>query len=306
MKIVKYKFLTILVFVLMCLGTKLSAQQDPMFTQYMFNPLTFNPAIAGTDNSINLNLLSRLQWVGLEGSPKTFSLGIHSPINNRKIGLGLSILSDNLGPVSNTHYTLNYAYRLTITKELTLSMGIKGGITSYYAGLNHLDVIDEQDPQFVTNESKIMPNLGFGFYLYSDKYYIGFAVPKLLETSIDEEYAESFKDLKRHYYIHAGYTLELSSEWTFKPSILTKAITGASTSNDITLQFIYNEKVLLGGMYRIGDAAGLFVDVSINRQLMLGYGYDFSLNSMMGSNSGSHELMIIYKFDIRRKSIPLF
>ena len=306
MRTINYRYYLVFLFVLTLLTGEINAQQEPMFTQYMFNTLSINPAIAGTKKSINANSLSRFQWVGMEGSPKTFSVGLHSPVNNRKIGVGLTILSDKIGPVTNTHISLNYAYRLIITEDLTLSMGIKGGISSYYAGLSHLDVIDNEDPQFIDNEKKLSPNLGFGFYLYHERFYVGFAVPKLLETSIDEEYAESFTDLKRHYYIHAGYTMQLSSEWVFKPSLLTKAVSGSPTSNDITLQFLYNNKIWIGGMYRLGDAAGLFGDVAINRQLMLGYGYDSSLNSMMGANSGSHELMIIYEFDIRRKSIPLF
>jgi type IX secretion system PorP/SprF family membrane protein len=276
---------------------KVNAQQEPMYTQYMFNTLSVNPAYAGTRNALNLNTLTRLQWVGLEGSPKTFSVALHSPINKRKVGLGLTLVTDEVGPVRNTYFTANYAYRLKITDKLTLSMGIKGGISNYYAGLSELKVNDEGDPHFMSDEKKISPNFGVGFYLYSDKYYVGFSAPKLLETTVDEEYAASENELKRHYYIIGGYIWQLNSRWLFKPTLLTKAVSGAPVSNDITMQFLYNDRIWMGAMYRIGDAAGLFVDVKINRQIMVGYGYDFSLNGLSGINGGTHEIMLSFDFD---------
>jgi len=276
---------------------KVNAQQEPMYTQYMFNTLSVNPAYSGTRNALNLNTLTRLQWVGLEGSPKTFSVALHSPINKRKVGLGLTLVTDEVGPVRNTYFTVNYAYRLKITDKVTLSMGIKGGISNYYAGLSDLKVNDEEDPQFLSNEKKLSPNVGVGFYLYSDKYYVGFSAPKLIETTVDEEYAASKNELKRHYYIIGGYIWQINSRWLFKPTLLTKAVSGAPVSNDITMQFLYNDRIWMGAMYRIGDAAGLFVDVKINRQIMVGYGYDFSLNGLSGINSGTHEIMLSFDFD---------
>lgn len=276
---------------------KINAQQEPMYTQYMFNTLSVNPAYAGTRNALNLNTLTRLQWVGLEGSPKTFSVALHSPINKRKVGLGLTLVTDEVGPVRNTYFTANYAYRLRITDNVTLSMGIKGGISNYYAGLSDLKVNDEEDPHFLSNEKKLSPNVGIGFYLYSEKYYVGFSAPKLIETTVDEEYAASENELKRHYYIIGGYIWQINSKWIFKPTLLTKAVYGAPVSNDITMQFLYNDRIWMGAMYRIGDAAGLFVDVKVNRQIMVGYGYDFSLNGLSGINSGTHEIMLSFDFD---------
>lgn len=294
-------------------GNFVKAQQEPVYTQYMRNMLSINPAIAGTSNPayptgesfIHLNSITRLQWVGMEGSPSTFSFGAHMPLENKKVGVGVTIITDEVGPVSNTHFTVNYAYRITVFNDMTLSMGIKGGITSYRADINDLTIIDQDDPNFVSDEKKIMPNLGFGFYLYNQKYFIGFSVPKLLETSIDEEYASSFKELKRHYYIVAGYNLELTPAWTLKPTIYTRAVSGAPSSNDITLQAIYDKRFGFGLMYRIGDALGAFVDVEVNNQLTLGYGYDFSTNSLLSSNSGTHELMLIYEFNSFKKKRPL-
>jgi len=295
-------FLIIVFFV----GTPLmKAQQDPVYTQYSYNMLSINPAYAGTQGFLHLNTLTRLQWVGMEGAPRTFSLGVHSPIYQRKIGVGLTVISDEVGPINNTHITLNYAYRITVFETLTLSMGIKGGITSYRADINDLTIIDENDPNFISDEKKIMPNLGFGFYLYNEQYFVGFSIPKLLETSIDEEYAATFKELKRHYYIIAGYNMQISSNWQFKPTIYSRLVSGAPSSNDITLQFIYDKRFGFGAMYRVGDALGAFVDVQVNNQLTLGYGYDFSTTSLLGMNGGTHELMISYEFNNLKKRRPL-
>ncbi|MCD4832253.1 MAG: type IX secretion system membrane protein PorP/SprF [Bacteroidales bacterium] len=277
------------------------AQQEPMFTQYMFNSLTINPAYAGTTETLNLNTLTRLQWVGLEGSPKTFSLTAHTPIEGRKIGLGITLVTDEIGPVNNTFFTINYAYRLRVTDDLTLSMGLKGGISSYTVGLTDLSVIDPEDPQFQSNEKKISPNLGFGFYLYGDQYYVGFSAPKLIQTTVDDEYATDENQLKRHYFIAGGYNWQINSEWLLKPSLLTKIVAGSPVSNDITVQGLYNDLVGAGVMYRIGDAAGLFVFGKVYKELQVGYGYEYSLNGLSGINSGTHEIMLTYDFDVTKE-----
>lgn len=295
--------------IVLFIGTgNIMAQQEPMFTQYMFNSLTINPAYAGTTESLNLNTLTRLQWVGLEGSPKTFSLTAHTPIEGRKIGLGITLVTDEIGPVNNTFFTINYAYRLRVTDDLTLSMGLKGGISSYTVGLTDLSVIDPEDPQFQNNEKKISPNLGFGFYLYGDQYYVGFSAPKLIQTTVDDEYATDENQLKRHYFIVGGYNWQINSEWLLKPSLLTKIVAGSPVSNDITVQGLYNNLVGAGVMYRIGDAAGLFVYGKVYKELKVGYGYEYSLNGLSGINSGTHEIMLTYDFNItkERKRMRIF
>jgi len=278
--------------------SNIKAQQESMFTQYMFDPITLNPAYTGTTNTLIVNALTRLQWVGLEGAPKTFSFSSHMPISGRKIGLGVTLLTDKVGPVNNTYFTANYAYRLRVNDRLTLSMGIKGGITSYKVGLTDLSIIDQEDPQFDQNEKKISPNLGFGFYLYEDRYFVGFSVPKLIQTTIDEEYAADDNQLKRHYFIVGGYNYPINNEWELKPSLLTKIVAGAPVSNDITIQALYNKLVGGGVMYRVGDALGFFAYGKVYKELNIGYGYEYSLNKLSGVNSGTHEIRITYDFDV--------
>ncbi len=292
----KYRLLFLIVLLLLITSISSLGQQEPMFTQYMFNTLSVNPAYAGTRNALNLNSLSRIQWVGVEGAPKTISLALHTPFNKKKIGVGFSIVDDEAGPVRNTYIAVNYAYRLRITESTTLSMGIKGGVSNYTLGLTNLEVNEPDDPDFQNNEKKLVPNLGIGFYLYSDRYYVGISAPKLVETAIDEKYSAEGSEFRRHYYIIGGFVIPINSNWIFKPTILTKAVEGAPLSNDISLQFLYNERVWLGAMYRIGDAAGALVTMKINKQLTIGYAYDFALSDLSGLNKGTHEILLSFDF----------
>lgn len=299
-KFMRKKYYLVLIVVLLGIGN-IRAQQEPMFTQYMFNSLTINPAYAGTINALNVNSLSRLQWVGMEGSPKTFSLTAHSPVEGRNIGLGLTLVTDKIGPVNNTFFTVNYAYRLKVSDELTLSMGIKGGINSYRVGLTNLGIIDTGDPQFQNNEKKISPNLGFGFYLYEDRYFVGFSAPKLIQTKIDDEYATDDNQLKRHYFIVGGYNWQINNDWVLKPSLLIKMVAGSPISNDITVHTLYKDWIGGGMVYRIGDALGLFAYCKVYKELNIGYGFEYSLNGLSGINSGTHEIMLTYNFDVFTK-----
>jgi len=301
----KFKFfLGVLLFFVMV--SESAAQQEPMFTQYMFDPITINPAFSGTTDMLNVNTLTRLQWIGMEGAPKTFSLTSHMPVQGRDIGLGVTLLTDKVGPVNNTFFTINYAYHLKLNDLLTLSMGLKGGITSYKVGLTGLDVNDPEDPQFESNEKNISPNLGFGFYLYESRYFVGFSVPKLIQTKVDEEYATDGRQLKRHYYIVGGYNWRINRDWILKPSLLTKIVEGSPVSNDVTVHALYMDLVGAGLMYRIGDAMGIFVYGKVYKQLNIGYGYEYSLNGLSGVNSGTHEIRLTYDFDISNSNRKIF
>lgn len=287
----------------------LKAQQEPMFTQYMFNSTTLNPAniginpaFTGVNNNLHINSLTRLQWVGLEGAPKTFSLTAHTPIPGRSMGVGITLVTDKVGPISNTFFTINYAYRVMLSNKLTLSMGIKGGINSYKASLTDLEIIDDGDQQFNGNEKKISPNLGFGFYLYNEQYYVGFSAPKLIQTTVDDQYATDDNQLKRHYFIVGGYNWQIDKDWMLKPSLLTKIVTGSPVSNDITVQGLYQNWIGGGLMYRIGDALGFFVFGKVYDEINLGYGYEYSLNALSGVNGGTHEIVLTYNFELLKSN----
>jgi type IX secretion system PorP/SprF family membrane protein len=279
-------------------ANKLKAQQEPQYTQYMFNMMSVNPAYAGTREALNALMISRLQWVGVEGAPRSHTFTLHTPFKEKKMGLGVSLIADNIGPVTNTYLNINYAYRVSLNEKMTLSLGLKGGIYNYYAGLSDV-ALNEQDNAFRQDYRKsFQPNLGAGAYLYTKEYYVGFSVPKLIKTELESiEAGDEFSnELKLHYFITAGYVFELNNDWKLKPSILNKLVEGAPPSLDITAQALYQNRFWLGTTYRVGDAIAFLFEVQVNRQLVVGYSYDYTLSGMSNVSNGSHEILISYDF----------
>jgi type IX secretion system PorP/SprF family membrane protein len=272
-------------------------QQDPIFTNYLQNPIAFNPAIAGTINGLNLSLLSRHQWVGLEGAPTSYSFGAHTPYVKQNMGLGFNIMTDKAGPLRNTHITGSYAYQITVVEGIRLSMGLKAGISSYNAKIGDLLVNDPTDPNFQTDENRISPNMGVGFYLYSKNYYAGFSVPRLIEAKLNKEYRASKEPYNPQMYLMGGYNFNINRDWEILPSMLIGIMPGSPMSTDVTVQFLYLKRFYFGTHYRIGDATGLFVNVKVNNDFALGYAFDFTLNKLSRVNSGTHEIMLIYVFE---------
>lgn len=275
------------------------AQQEPLYTQYMFNTMSVNPGYTGTQSTMDLSLLSRLQWTGLEGAPRTYAFSGHTPFTEYNMGIGVSLVADKLGPVNNFYFNVNYAYRVNITDDLILSMGIKGGFYNYSVGLDGL-LLDgtEDDPSFQGKmERKFQPNAGAGFYLYNKQLYVGFSVPKFFQSKLDER-DDTNEDvlaiLKRHYYIMAGYLFRLNDDFKIRPSFINKIVEGAPPSTDVTAQVLYQDTYWLGATYRLGDAVALLANMQITDQLMVGYSYDFSVSRLRTYNSGSHEFMIRY------------
>lgn len=296
----KNTLVALCMFVLLLCSGKVSAQQEPLYTQYMFNTVSVNPAYAGTRNAMNVLLLSRMQWTGMAGAPRTYDFTMHTPLNNYKMGLGLSVVSDNHGPVNNYYINVNYAYRVQLSDELTLSMGIKGGIYNYYVNLSDLNVGGSGDNAFMSNvEQRFQPNAGLGLYMYTDKYYVGASVPKLIQTELSGEQSSysSLSDLKQHFFIMGGYVFDLNKNLKFKPSVLTKVVTGAPLSTDVTAQFLLKDTYWLGATYRVGDAVALIGNIKLNKQLMVGYSYDFTVSELNNYNNGSHEIIVSYDFD---------
>lgn len=285
--------------VILIVSRHASAQQEPLFTNYMFNPMAFNPACAGTQNSLNATFMSRMQWVGLEGAPRTFALSVNSPLNNFDMGFGLGIMTDQIGPVNNTYVTANYAYRVRLQDDLILSLGVSAGGYYYYAGLNDLPINSLSDPAFVGNlEHTFQPNAGFGAYLYHERYYAGFSVPKLFQNNLsDYEFDEDkVNELKRHYFITGGYLFDINDDFQFQPSMIERVVEGASLSTDLTARFSYLGMYWAGISYRLGDAVSFMTNVQINPELAVGYSYDYNTSSLSSSNMGSHEIFISYGY----------
>lgn len=286
---------------------QLQAQQEPHFTHYMFNSLAVNPAYAGSRGALTVTGLYRNQWIGFKGAPVTQTLTGHAPLLQDKLGVGLSVVNDRIGPTNNTSIYADFAYRIPMgqQKKGRLALGIKGGMSMLRVGLNEVGVLQGMDPSFSENyASKVMPNFGFGIYYHTDYFYVGASVPKILEnyyTSRVENAQDEMRE-KRHYDLMLGGMLKLGKKLKLKPSMLLKVTESSPPELDITaLFYMLNDRFWVGPAFRTAfkssDAVSALIGVNVIKQLAIGYAFDYSLtNRTFKYNGGSHELMLRYDF----------
>jgi len=286
------------------------AQQIPMYTHYMNNTLMVNPAYAGSRDALTVTALHRSQWVDFKGAPMTQTLTLHSPLKNEHIGLGLSVMNDKIGPTNNTSVLADFAYILQLTEKSKLSFGLSGGINIFQANLSALNLDVEGDPVFSNNISnKITPNFGFGAYYYRERFYAGLSVPYLLQNSYSEISQINGNTLiakeQRHYFFIAGALFDITKNLAFKPTTLVKVTAAAPLQADVTASFIIMNKLMIGAMYRTGDAFGGLIGLDITEQLHVGYSFDWSYGLETAKyNQGSHEIMLRYDFlSLNKKQI---
>lgn len=277
------------------------SQQDSQFTQYMYNTINVNPAYAGSRETMSVFALHRTQWVGLDGAPVTNTASIHTPINGSKIGLGLSIINDRIGPSDENNISVDFSYTINTSDRYKLSFGLKGTANLLNIDFTKLNQYDMNDYTFDTNiDNKFSPNIGVGLYLHSDNTYIGLSAPNLLETKHFDRYANtgSYSHVateKIHYYLIAGHVFNLTSDIKFKPSTMIKAVQGAPLQVDISGNFMFNEKFVAGVAYRWSAAASALVGFQVNDSWFIGYGYDLETTKLANYNSGSHEIFLRYE-----------
>jgi len=300
MKTMKYKlnikkFLGILILTIAVNASY--SQQDPMYTQYVFNTQTINPAYAGTWESLGFMALTRQQWVGWDGAPQTYTFSIQSPLKNKKVALGLNIISDNLGFEKRFGANVDYSYMIRLSEKTKLRFGLKGCLTSYSNNLQGYQIIEENDPLFQGEiDNKLMPNFGVGLFIYNQRYYMGLSVPKLLENNFNTNYNNySIQAEMRHYFLEAGLVFNLGEYLKFKPTMLTKAIWNTPVQVDLTANFLIRDKFWIGGVYRTNDAVGIIAQWIINNNLRIGYAYDYSTTKLQNYHDGTHEIMISYE-----------
>lgn len=285
----------------MLLSGVITAQQDAQFTQYMYNTININPAYAGSRKAMSVFALYRTQWVGLEGAPVTNTASIHTPVNGSNIGLGLSIISDKIGPSEETNVAIDFAYSINTSTRYKLSFGLKATANLLNVDFNKLNRYDQNDYQFDTNiDNKFSPNIGVGLYLHSEETYIGISAPNILETKHFDRYAGTGANThvateKTHYYLIAGHVFDLSGTVKFKPSLLTKLVQGAPLQVDVSGNFLINQKFTAGVAYRWSAAVSAMVGFQASSSWFIGYGYDFETTRLSNYNSGSHEIFLRYE-----------
>lgn len=271
------------------------AQQDAQFTQYMYNTININPAYAGSRGAMSIFGLHRTQWVGLDGAPVTNALSLNTPISNSNLGVGLSFLSDQIGPTNESTISADFSYTVQTSETYQLSFGLKATANFFSLDRNKLNPEDQNDPSLQGFKNEFNPNIGAGVYWHSDKSYIGFSVPNFIETTRYSDNEVSINKEKLNYYLIAGYVFDLKPNLKFKPALLTKMVQGAPLQVDVSGNFLINEKFVIGAAYRWSAAVSGMVGFQATDGLFIGYGYDLETTKLRNYNSGSHELFLRYE-----------
>ena len=282
------------------------AQQDPQYTQYMYNTQVVNPAYAGSRGSLDFAALYRSQWVGLDGAPKTGTFTVNTPIGSgENMGLGLSIVSEELGPATESNINIDYSYSIAVSSNYKLAFGLKAGIDVLDVDFTKLNIFDGGDVFENNVDNKLQPQIGAGVYYYSDRFYAGLSVPNFLntkhfdESEIGPTSAQTIAAERLHYFFITGYVFDLSENVKFKPAILTKLVSGSPLQADISANFLINDKFTIGGAYRWSAALSGMVGFQVNDGLFLGLAYDRETTDLQQFNDGSFEFFV--RFEIFNK-----
>lgn len=289
--------------------TDMNAQQDPHYTQYMYNMNVVNPAYAGSKENLAIGLLYREQWVNVDGAPQTATLSASSPVG-KNVGLGLSVISDKIGPVEETNVYGDFAYTLNLGGEHRLALGLKSGVTFHkvglYSDIGNGFVPRPEDPAFSQNINNTYFNVGSGVFYYTDKYYLSVSVPNMLDSKhldlqVDGDEYE-FGSETQHYFITGGYVFQLSENTKFKPSFMLKSAFSAPTSLDVSANFLFFEKFEAGATYRLEDSFGAMVNYRITPAIRLGYAYDHVISDLDATTKSSHEFMLLFDLNFPKKT----
>jgi type IX secretion system PorP/SprF family membrane protein len=294
----------ILLVFLILIAIRGNAQQEAQFTQYMYNTTSVNPAYAGSRDALSILGLYRTQWIGLEGAPQTSNFAVHSPVNDR-LGLGLSILNDRIGPSVESNIGVDVSYNVPVSDNYRLFFGLKASANLLNVDFTKLDIYNPADPYFQYNiDNKFSPNIGAGVYLQSEKSYVGLSIPYMLATSHYDHSQYSTVQQKMHLYFIAGHIFDMSDSVKFKPSLLTKVVSGAPLQVDLSANFLINEKVTLGFAYRLNSAYSSMAGFQISDGLLVGYAYDTDSRKLGNYNSGSHEIFLRFELsNLNRRSM---
>lgn len=267
-------------------------------SEYMLHQPFVNPASVGSYNTLNGAIFYKHQWTGISGAPKFGGIDINNPLGKSGM-IGFGLVYDKIGVNTNTDISAKYAYRLKLSDKLHLSLGAAGSVRLMQSDYSTLAEVST-DPSFNSNtETIIQPNFKFGAYLFSDRFYLGFAIPNLLKNDIQRqgnnfEGSSEFDPDDMHQYLHLGTEFKLSDQWNLNPSLMFKNVAGSPLQADINAHVVYDDKLGFGVSYRTSQELIGLVNYRINEVWKLGYAYDFGMSDLGNYTSGSHEIMLVF------------
>jgi type IX secretion system PorP/SprF family membrane protein len=287
----KIFLIKLLIAIAFCLPAR--AQQEPIYSQYMFNGLVINPGYASVDESASLTVVGRNQWVGIDGAPKTASLSFFTPFKQTKTSIGFSAMRETITVDSRTDFNAIASQKVLLNDEWTMSLGLQVGISQYKENNSQLTTTD---PAFANNQSYMKTNVGFGFTFYREDFFIGLSSPLFKSFDMGKK-GETRIITKPHYYATAGYAYRINDDVLLKPSILLRDVKGNGMQYDINASVLLRELVWLGASWRSEKTVTGLVQIRITPQFELGYSYDTPTNSnLKGAQTVSHEVMLNFRF----------
>lgn len=277
------------------------AQQDPLFTQYMYNMSVINPAYATDDpGMLNLGGIYRSQWQNVDGAPSTANFFAHTPISER-VELGLTVLHDEIGGiVKENNITADFAYVLPAGENSKISFGLKGGLTTFDASLSGLQVNQPGDPA-LENVNEVFPVFGLGAFWFGDNYYLGASAPNVFTSKYIENEQEiaALGEEAIHYYLTGGYVFQLNPDLKLKPAFMARGVQGAPLAVDVTANVLLYDRLEAGVGYRFNETITGLVNFKITPSLRVGYAYDHFTSEFANYNlGGTHEVMLLFDLDL--------
>lgn len=295
----KQKFILLLCVFFLSL-TKVSAQQTPHYSQYLYNMQVINPAYVGSRSDLSISVLSRDQWVGVAGAPTTRTFSINGRTYNG-LGIGLTAINDNIGLAETTNVNLDLSYTILTSQYGRLAFGLKGGITFFNNNLEQGITPDNDINPSIDGQS---PNVGFGAYYYTQKFFVGLSLPYLLKTSVfrtlNTQNSVGLNE-NMNYFLTTGAVFNISENILFKPSTLIKYATNLPVSIDLNTNFLVNNTFETGISYRYNDSVNALFAIVIKEKFRVGYTYDYKLGNF-GNNLNTHEIILHIDFTLKRNT----
>ena len=260
--------------------------------------MSVNSAYTGQRDVLSYSGLYRTQWVGIDGAPKTLTFGIHSPLKNENLGMGISIVSDQLGPIREDYINLNFSYTIRLNRSTELSFGLKGGLHNLSSDFSRGNSFQNTDVAFNENISLFSPTIGAGLYLHSTRSYLGLSAPNFLTTEHYNDYKESLASERLHLFLIGGYVFNIDNDIKLKPAFLIKAVSGSPLIADLSINAMFNNRFVFGLAYRWDDSLSGLTGLQVNKTLFIGYAYDYNTSIGNKYTGGTHEVML--RFELRQ------
>ena len=282
------------------LSTFARAQQDPQYTQYMYNLSVINPAYAGSKDILNIGVLHRNQWTGFDGAPVTSSLFLHTPWGEKQ-GVGLSVITEEIGPVEETNLYADYSYTIEIADGHKLAFGLKAGVTLHEVGLIDLELNSPNDQAFSSNSSESFFNFGAGAFYYTDRYYLSLSIPNLIKAEHLDINGIAYGNETSHFFIAGGYVFDLNTEIKLKPSFFVKTAFNAPVSYDLNLNAKFYDRFEIGASYRLDDSFSGLLNVDVFPWMQAGFAYDRVVSEIRAVAPSSYEVFLIFNIEFKQR-----